>query len=55
MKPPNRSALLALALAGVASPALATNALPIPEPSGVAIFALAAAVVAVAIRFARRR
>ncbi len=47
---------LTAALATIAAgPALATTALPIPEPSGIAIFAVAAAVVAVAIRFSRRR
>jgi len=51
----HRVALAAALIGGVASPALATNVLPIPEPGGIAIFAVAAAVIAVAIRFSRRR
>lgn len=48
-------ALVAALITATASPALALFATPIPEPGGIAIFAVAAAIVVVAIRFSRRR
>jgi hypothetical protein len=46
---------LAAGAALIASPAFATFGVPIPEPGGMAIFAVAIAVAAVAIRVSRRR
>lgn len=46
---------LAAGAALIASPAFATNLPAIPEPGGMAIFAVALAVAAVAIRVSRRR
>ena len=47
--------LAAALVMGAARPALALFLPAIPEPSGAAIFAVGAAIVAVAIRFSRRR
>jgi hypothetical protein len=49
------AALAAATILGAASPALALEVLPIPEPGGIALFALGAAAVVVAIRFSRRK
>lgn len=49
------AALAAALTSAAATPALALALPAIPEPSGIAIFALGAAVVAVAIRLSRRR
>jgi hypothetical protein len=49
------AAAAAAIVTAAAHPALALALPAIPEPSGVAIFAIGAAVVALAIRFARRR
>ena len=49
------AALAAALVMGAARPAPALFLPAIPEPSGMALFAVGAAIVAVAIRFSRRR